>query len=180
MENMNLKLSPPWNTYQQEVKALFESDPDIEVGDVNNAPDGSDFQYYFDMTVNNHDKFVAMLAVLPEIVNFGNVDLKINMIDRSSDENPYISLYETIFQGNAHLKDIKKVQDFAGTTHAYIRFKPEVIQFYQDDISDYSGNWSGLAQDIARDLFTHTGVTVHFCTADLREDNNSEVNNPLV
>ena len=32
-------------------------------------------------------------------------------------------------------------------------FKPQVVQFFDDDISDFNGNWSGLAQDIAREVF---------------------------
>jgi len=29
MTNIKLKLSPPWVTYVNEIKALFENDPDI-------------------------------------------------------------------------------------------------------------------------------------------------------
>lgn len=69
------------------------------------------------------------------------------------------------------MKDIRTVEDSAGITHGFVRFQPEVIQFFQNDISDYNGNWSGLAQDIAKEVFVNQNV--HFCTADLRENENS-------
>ena len=46
-----------------------------------------------------------------------------------------------------------------------VRFKPRVVQFFDDDISDFNGNWSGLAQDIAREVFGDGLRSVHFCTA---------------
>ena len=46
-----------------------------------------------------------------------------------------------------------------------VRFKPRVVQFFDDDISDFNGNWSGLAQDIAREVFGAEMRGVHFCTA---------------
>jgi hypothetical protein len=65
------------------------------------------------------------------------------------------------------VKDIKDVVDFTGTRHGFVRFQPEVIQFFHDDISDYNGNWSGLAQDIAREVFEGEYRGVHFCTAEV-------------
>ena len=36
-------------------------------------------------------------------------------------------------------------------------------------ISDFNGNWSGLAQDIAREVFTNDSSGIHFCTAGVNE-----------
>ena len=71
------------------------------------------------------------------------------------------------------MKDIKEVSDFTGTRHGYIRFKPEVVQFPDDNIDDFSGNWSGLAQDIAQEVFSDEMYGIHFCTADKTEEEQS-------
>ena len=44
MEKLNLNLSAPWVIYQHKVKALFERDPDITVGDIY-QPDGGEGRY---------------------------------------------------------------------------------------------------------------------------------------
>jgi hypothetical protein len=53
-------------------------------------------------------------------------------------------------------------------------FQPEVVQFFDDDISDINGNWTGLAEDIARALFTEDRSGMNFCTADIHENDESE------
>ena len=161
-----MKLSAPWYTYQKKVEALFALDNEIEVGDVHTDEDGN---YAFEITVHNAAKFIALDRVMPKTVTFGSVTLKIdvNNVEDNSTATA-IELYRTLFEGNRIIKDIKDVKDFTGTVHGYVRFQPDVIQFFNDDISDYSGLWSGLAQDIAREVFANQNV--HFCTADLREN----------
>ena len=161
-----MKLSAPWNTYQSKVKALFALDDEIEVGDVHADEDGG---YAFEITVHNAAKFIALDRVMPKAVVFGTVTLKIDVNNVEDDSTATaIELYKTLFEGNRIVKDIKDVKDFTGTVHGYVRFQPDVIQFFNDDISDYNGLWSGLAQDIAREVFANQNV--HFCTADLREN----------
>ena len=105
--------------------------------------------------------------LLPKLREFGNITLGIMVFDEenSDAEDDRIALYKTLFEGNAIVKDIKDVSDFTGTRHGYIRFKAEVIQFPDDNIDDFNGNWSGLAQDIAREVFEDGLRRIHFCTA---------------
>ncbi len=165
-----LKLEAPWYTYQKKVKALFGLDEDIDVGEVYNS-DNCD--YAFNIEVRDRDKFVALDRVMPKKAIFGNVILEIVLIDKADEDGTAtaIELYKTIFKNNPIVKDIREIQDGSGALHGFVRFQPEVIQFFHDDISDYNGNWSGLAQDIAKEVFANQNV--HFCTADLRENGNS-------
>jgi len=169
---LNLKLEAPWYTYQKKVKALFEQDPDIIVGDVNELTDGKT-NYAFDIEVRNHEKFVALDRVMPEVVEFGNVTLGITLYDEENSviTEDGIEIFTTIFKGNPLVEDIKDVVDFTGTRHGFVCFKPQVVQFFDDDISDFNGNWSGLAQDIAREIFGDGLRSVHFCTAAVGEAN---------
>ena len=98
---------------------------------------------------------------------FGNVALRIVLYDMENVEaNPGIKLYETIFSGNPILEDVQNLIDPAGVNHGYVRFKPEVVQFFDDNLSDYNGNWSGLAEDIAREVFVNDSTGMYFCTAE--------------
>ena len=168
-------IEAPWYTFQKMVKALFEQDPDIVVGDIIEQ-DGERTDYAFCIEVWKHEKFLALDRVLPKIRTFGNVTLGIMLFDQENTETGMdrIALFKTIFEGNPIVKDIKDVTDFTGTRQGYIRFQPEVIQFPDDNLEDYSGNWSGLAQDIAKEVFDHELFGIHFCTADKNECEGSE------
>jgi len=169
-----LRLEAPWYTYQKKVKALFERDPAISVGEIVEPEDGS-ADYLFDIEVRDHEKFLALDRVFPKCVQFGNVTLAINLYDEENENGTadVVALYETIFKGNPIVKDVRLAQDHTGTQHGFVRFQPEVIQF-DDDLYDYNGNWSGLAQDIAREVFRDETRGIHFCTAPVDENGTAE------
>ena len=168
MKKPNLKA--PWYTYQNKLKALFERDPDITVGDIYEPGDGES-DYAIDIEVRNHEKYEALDRTLKAELYFGNITLGIIIYDMVNSEptDAGIELFTTIFRGNPIVKDIKEAKDFTDTKHCFIEFQPEVVQFYNDEIADYNGNWSGLAQDIAREVFGDEVRGVHFCTAAVDE-----------
>lgn len=171
----NLKLEAPWYTWQKKVKALFERDPEIIVGEIVEPGDGK-ANYLFDIEVRNHEKFLALDRVFPKCVQFGNVTLAVNLYDEenSAGTADVAALYETIFRGNPIVKDVRLSMDHTGSQHGFVRFQPEVIQFFDDDLYDYNGNWSGLAQDIAREVFRDETRGIHFCTAPVGESGTEE------
>lgn len=156
----NLKLSPPWYTYQRELEALFAGDPEIEVGQLYELEDRIELWIY----AHNEKKYRALLNLLPTYPDFGNVKVK-NVI-KFKDEKAQ-DIYQDIkdlFEGNPNVSEIKEITDFASAKHMFVEFKPEVIQFYNDDTSNPYGNWNGLAQDIAKDVLDTAGG-IHFTTA---------------
>lgn len=160
-------LYAPWVTFQKKVKELFKNDPDIQVNDLSTNDDIG--CYVLNIEVRNHKKYVALDRVIEKQHWFGNVELRIVLFDEenSNDEEAISKLYQTIFEGNAIFKDTKIARDPNGCLHNFVRFEPVVLQFQNDDISDYMGNWSGLAQDIAKELFQEDAARgVHFCTAE--------------
>ena len=164
-----LKLEAPWYSFANKLKVLFERDSDISVGDVVKL-DGGEAQYCLNIDVRNHEKFLALDRALPSIKQFGNVKLAIVLYDeQNANAGSDAALYETIFKGNPILNDIKDVVDFTGARHVYVEFVPEVLQFFDDNLQDYNGNWSGIAEDIARDVFDNEVRGVHFCTADVKQ-----------
>ena len=167
---MNLRQEAPWYTWHKKIQALFALDGDIKVGEIREA-EGAGVNFMIDIEVRNHEKFLALDRVLVKKKAFGKVTVGICLYDEENGlgEEDAAGLYETIFSGNPVVKNIKRVTDPAGVEHGYVRFIPEVIQFFDDDLFDFNGNWSGLAQDIAREVFADDFRGVHFCTADKNE-----------
>ena len=173
MSNMNkFGIQSPWVTYWNKVKALFELDDQVDVSDI--LP-GAESGYEFTiMVLNNHEKWVALTQIMPAHMQFGNVTLKINISENMADNHYTVEAFKKAFEGNRRVRDIKEVVDMAGCAHNFVRFEPEVIQFYNDDLRDYNGNWTGLLQDIAREVFEDAAMDINFCTADLRENKAEE------
>lgn len=164
-----VSLEAPWYSYCKKLQALFKLDKDIRVGDVLDFHD-DEYSYVIPIEVRSHRKFIAISRLIPEKVSFGNVHVRMDIFDEENTENitDEVSLYETLFDGNPIVKDIRTVTGLGGVQYSYVRFQPEVIQFFDDNLADYNGNWTGLAQDIAREVFS-ASPAVNFCTADLRE-----------
>lgn len=163
---VSIKLEAPWESWRKKANALFGRDPDIIVGEVYEL-DGENAHYGVDIEVRNHEKFVALDRVLPSVKEFGNIKLAITLFDEENSAiNPDVTLYETIFKGNPILDRVEDTVDHAGTHIGYCIFKPEVLDFFDDDTSSYNGKWHGLAQDIAKEVFDNDFRGVYFCTAD--------------
>ncbi len=165
MDKKQFKVSPPWVEFVEKMKVLFENDDDIIVNDLD---DGC---YTLIIEVKNHAKFKALDELLPIAKKFGNVTLFIEVHDISNDESiDYFSLFMTLFEGNSSAQGVVKTEDLTGTEHVFVMFKPEVKQFFNDNLFDLNGVWSGLNQDIAKEVFEDAAAAgVHFCT-DVRED----------
>lgn len=160
---MNTGLIAPWYIYQKEVKALFEYDPQIVVGEVYQQENGKD--YAFDIEVLSHEKYMAMDQMLSRFKLFGNVALTVNLFDEeNSIGDAAIDICRAIFDGNPLVENIEDIVDFVGVHHSFVVFRPKIIQFYTDNLQDINGNWSGLAQSIARDVFNDAAAGVSFCT----------------
>ena len=69
----------PWETYKNYINTIFGSDPDIEVGSINESR--FDGLVRLDIVVNNHAKFEALKSILIRVISFGNIKLIINLID---------------------------------------------------------------------------------------------------
>ena len=73
MNDVRLKLSPPWVTYVNKLQALFDGDPLIAFNINYGAAEGPEVV----LSTTNGDKAAALLKLLPTEKQFGNVTLKI-------------------------------------------------------------------------------------------------------
>lgn len=161
---LKLALEAPWETFAKKLKALFEKDEDIIVSEVY-EPENGNTDYAVAVQIRNHEKFLAADRLLPGVKTFGNVTLGIDLYDEENAEVNTTELFKTLFDGNTIVDSIKTRTDPAGVEWNYVLFKPEVVQFFDDDLNDFNGNWNGLAEDIAREVFEENAHGVNFCTA---------------
>lgn len=161
MENVRLKLSPPWITFVNELKALFGDDPQIKI--VHHPED-----YAVNLYVDDAAKATALAGLLPDHKTFGNIILAINVLPPNGEfcENvcsaTEAELFEIAFEGNPALSFVRTLDTAFLTKWTYVVFANKVVQFFNDNLNDVYGNMTTLYENIARDIFEDPDVC--FCT----------------
>lgn len=158
-----ITLSAPWDIYRKKLLALFDKDEDIEVKEITD-------DYELHIVSSNMRKFNALRNLLPPIKTFGNVTLRI-IVDYKEYTFSYRQAIKDLFADNGRVKQIIDGKDRSNIPHVFVLFKPEVIQFFSDNMFDYNGLWSGLAQDLCTEIFEGAQTNcVHFSTDRVASD----------
>lgn len=155
-----LKLSAPWHTYYKELNELFKHDSEVRI-----VYDTD--EQVINIYVENTAKADAMAAVLPMEKEFGAITVQINVIPANPTFKKAKSvrgtIYEDLFRGNPIVDDIVTIEGIMTNPITYVIFKKEVVQYYNDSLSDAHGMCSTLYQDIASRVLD-AGEGIFFCT----------------
>ena len=154
-KNSKVGLSSPWVEYYKELTALFGDDPEI---DINYDEDDIVVRMY----VDGQEKAEALNQLLPNSVSFGNVSLTISVIPANK-EIRKIDLLKKAFAGNPAFVSATSVEVVSGNPIHYFAFKPEVVQYFDDNLHDLHGNRSTLYEQLAREVIGESDG-VCFCT----------------
>lgn len=167
MRRTNLKLVSPWIDYYRKLDALFAPDPNVMV-----AYDEDGSTHTITLYVDGERKAAALGTLLKNEVRFGEVVLTIKVVPSNNVENKYFTLLKDAFDGNDAVRETVSVDDPVGGKHDFVIFKPEVVQYPNDDISDFYGLRSTLYQELAKEVIDipEEGDAIHFCTGDKRCD----------
>ena len=173
-------IEAPWYHYRKALDGLFKADEKIKVREVvENDAEGKDAcQYILKVDAYGKLKGQALQKILPHIAEFGNVKMAIDVIihEENLDSNPK-AVYEALFTGNPIFDEILTTVDFTGAEQYFVSFKPNVIQFPDDNISDPYGNCTILPQDVAKECFIGR-PDIHFCTERQPRDDEG-INDPM-
>ena len=158
VKDVRLRLSPPWVTYANKIKAMFQNDPEIEIEYNNKLPE-------IKLYVSNEKKAAAIYLLLPTHRDIGNVTLNITVIPRYGDDIDAIvdeadfdsikELFDVAFDSNPVYAYSKEIIGVFSNPFVYVVFKNKVVQFFNDNLNDIHGLISTLYEDIARELFTN-------------------------
>ena len=164
------KLSPPWYTLANKINAFFKGDEDVTVfplAKIEKTDSETKEEYVIYIDTPDADKAIALQKVLKTEYPFGNINVKVvirvtNSTDKKAKVNTKVSTepatyndYCDAFISTPNVEDIQLVRDVFGTQWTVVIFKKEVVQFYNDDLTDAFGNWNGLYTDIANDIFKY-------------------------
>ena len=153
MNNIRLKILPPWTVMIKELEALFDGDPQIAFN-----TDFSGSHPTVVLACNNGDKVNALCQILPDEVHFGNVILKI-MVDGTPSNRVFkskVELFDTAFKGNpAYAYSVCPAEEgYQWVSVTYVVFNNCVVQFAADNLNDCHGIISTLYETIAEELLT--------------------------
>lgn len=170
MNDVRLKILPPWTIVIRKLEALFDGDPQIAFN-TNFSGEGPSVV----LSCNNGDKVAALQRILPSEVGFGNVKLAV-VVDGIPSNRAFTSkveLFDTAFKGNpAYAYSICPAEEgyqWIGTT--YVVFKNCVVQFAADNLNDCHGIISTLYQNIADELLTGEATEGVFYNTDVERAN---------
>lgn len=160
---VEVNLSPPWVTYNNKLRYSLGADPQISVGTVFQPPN-SDY-YVVVVTVTGAQKAQALANIISPEQTFGTTPLYIVVTD--SESNLYTqncgavsNIYDvasnviTALSGNPYFAQV--IVNAAPFDHklliVYPIFCSQVIQFYNDDLSNLCQTYSDVAANVFGDV----------------------------
>lgn len=166
MNDVRLKILPPWSIVIRKLEALFDGDPQIAFN--------TDFSGQHPSVVlacNNGDKVTALQQILPEEIVFGGVTLKI-LVSGVPSNRIFVNkkeLFDTAFEKNpAYAYSVSPVDDgYDWFAMVYVVFKNCVVQMFADNLNDCHGVISTLYQNIAEELLIGPGAEGVFFNTDV-------------
>lgn len=156
MDKQKTGLSSPWVTYSRKLMALFGEDKDLTVNFDQDT-------YTITIESENTFKIMALEKILKPQMVFGNITVTVRCLVKNAETESVAALFKTAFAGNPRVSQIQEVATPLSTSETYVLFKKEVIQFYNDDTSDFYGNFNGLSEDLMRDV-ANGSIRVNFGT----------------
>lgn len=161
---MDTRIYNQWYTLWRKIYFTLSQDEEVSVSGLNKENDN---KYNIIITAKKMNKAYALSKIIKQVFTFGNVKVDIilrnNNIDVSTDtkedeqftdEELCILIYEA-FRNNKLFKGVvlvskKEESLFAGKV--VILFDKEVLQFYNDDVTDIFGNFNELAAHVFADI----------------------------
>ena len=109
------------------------------------------------------EKANALYQILPAERTFGNITVRVKIIPANPEDKFTESIFEAAFNGNPVVNYVKTVDNILRGKVSFVVFKPDVVQFYNDNMADINGMRSTLYEDIAREIFP-PNLEIHYCT----------------
>ena len=170
-----INLSAPWIKFYREIEAMFKYDPEVNV--IFDAE-----QMNVKVFVDAQTKAEALSLLLVKSKKFGDTEVTVSVVPANVNQpqkgftykrrGRYISadnaasVYRMAFEGNPVFRyEASTGGDLVFNAH-YVVFRSEVVQFFNDDLSDLNGICSTLYQEIAKDIFDKPAdaVGTYYCT----------------
>ncbi|MED4751743.1 hypothetical protein [Brevibacillus choshinensis] len=157
-----IRLSPPEATYFNEIKFSIGNDPLVRVEPLIEMPGGN---FRITLHVQGTQKARALATLLVRTKQIGNLRIHVRVkttegnvvqpISRTLSPREIANLYRVAFRTN-RLFNFAMVRASISFTAVYPVFKAQVIQFFNDDLSDLFNNFNRVAAFVFRDVLRNT------------------------
>jgi len=162
----NMRLSPPWWTLYRKILETIGKDPFVYVKEMYQEGEN----YYIDILVMGCSKARALAAILKPIYNMGNLNVYVRVFcifgekidgELCVDADPVnvvIKTVKTALKSNKYYKGVIDTRSKLPPPVAKIIgqvvlvIKKEVVQFWNDDLSDFYGNFNAVAAFVFNDV----------------------------
>lgn len=178
----NIRLSPPWYTFANEIKYTYGLSPYITVYDLEG--EGDKYTLTIKVTYNN-DIAIALRNVLPLTHRIGNITIDIIVLNCRNKVVPFANrTYTPQTLAQTFCTALYKNPLFIGTVLTARKLPPPmqstigdvvivirkyVVQFFNDDISDLCSNYNEVAAKVfslVTNLDYRPHLTISFSTYD--------------
>ncbi|WP_219834822.1 hypothetical protein [Paenibacillus sp. R14(2021)] len=163
-------LTPPETTYFNEIQSTVGNDPRVRIDPLVQLPGGN---YLITLHVQGISKARALATLLLPSATPGAVRIFVRVktstgrrampITTGLTPKRIAALYRSAFRTNRLFAFAATRQIFA-LTYVYPVFKVGVIQFPNDDLSDYYGNYNNVTAFVFQDVLRKqiNGTTIQF------------------
>lgn len=157
------RLSAPWYTLWRKIYFTLSEDKDILVSGLNKEDGG----YSITVTAKQMHTAYALSQIIKPVFEFGNVKVKVIIehanvgalsefkSDEIFSEEEVGLLIGAAFRGNKLFKGvivIPRNEDSFFSGKVVALFDKEIIQFYNDDLTDIFGNYNEVAAYVFADI----------------------------
>ncbi|MED2785810.1 hypothetical protein P4261_15485 [Bacillus thuringiensis] len=180
------QLSPPWITYFNKLVNSIGADPTVTVGPL--IPVGGNFIILVHALSN--EKAIALAMLLKSFVEFGNVSVTVivtnnenqivNPVPCPLDAFEIAHLFLVALENNPYFDQVVVQPQFPGGSNVVFPvFKAEVIQFFNDDISNLCQTFTGVAANVFHDVMQDEicDIPILFSTSCVMSSENQELQN---
>ncbi|AKR09306.1 hypothetical protein [Bacillus thuringiensis] len=180
------QLSPPWITYFNKLVNSIGADPTVTVGPL--IPVGGNFIILVHALSN--EKAIALATLLKSFVEFGNVSVTVivtnnenqivNPVPCPLDAFEIAHLFLVALENNPYFDQVVVQPQFPGGSNVVFPvFKAEVIQFFNDDISNLCQTFTGVAANVFHDVMQDEicDAPILFSTSCVMSSENQELQN---
>ncbi|MCM3218782.1 hypothetical protein M3644_02985 [Bacillus cereus] len=185
-ENVQDQLSPPWITYFNELKNSIGADPTVIVGPL--IPVGGN--YIILVHALSNEKARALATLLKSFVQFGNVSMTVIVTNNENEiVDPFpcpldafeiAHLFQVALENNPYFEQVVVQPQFPGGPNVVFPvFAAEVIQFFNDDISNLCQTFTGVAANVFRDVMNDEvcDSPILFSTSCVMNSENTQLQN---
>lgn len=157
-KNVKSQLSPPWYTLHHEITYTIGADPTVQVLPL----EGGGKDYYVKIIKKEGNPY-ALAAIIRDTFPMGNITVHVQVYDQYGQPvkgelpvgtDPVTAVKEAVQQAlksNDYYVDVltpPKTPFKPQLAQVVLVVRKEVIQFWNDDLSDYYGNFNGVAAGV--------------------------------